>query len=96
MIAAAALRPRARVTLFCCLYISPHSSLTWTGFASPLPRLPCRQDLGLSQIQFAWVFTVFYIAYGVFEIPTAWLGDRWGQRRMLIRIVGCWSAVHRS
>jgi len=48
-------------------------------------------DLGLSQIQFAWVFTVFYIAYGVFEIPTAWLGDRWGQRLMLIRIVGCWS-----
>jgi MFS transporter, ACS family, glucarate transporter len=48
-------------------------------------------DLQLSQIQFAWVFTVFYIAYGVFEIPTAWLGDRWGQRRMLIRIVGCWS-----
>jgi MFS family permease len=47
--------------------------------------------LGLSQIQFAWVFTVFYIAYGVFEMPTAWLGDRWGQRRMLIRIVGCWS-----
>lgn len=48
-------------------------------------------DLNLSQIQFAWVFTVFYIAYGVFEIPTAWLGDRWGQRRMLFRIVSCWS-----
>jgi MFS family permease len=50
-----------------------------------------QRDLGLSQIQFAWVFTVFYIAYGIFEMPTAWLGDRWGQRRMLIRIVGCWS-----
>jgi sugar phosphate permease len=48
-------------------------------------------DLGLSQMEFAWVFTVFYIAYGVFEIPTAWLGDRWGQRRMLLRIVGSWS-----
>jgi MFS transporter, ACS family, glucarate transporter len=48
-------------------------------------------DLGLSQLQFAWVFTVFYIAYGAFEIPTAWLGDRWGQRLMLIRIVGSWS-----
>ena len=48
-------------------------------------------DLELSQFQFAWVFTVFYIAYGVFEMPTAWLGDRWGQRLMLIRIVGCWS-----
>jgi ACS family glucarate transporter-like MFS transporter len=48
-------------------------------------------DLGLSQLQFGWVFTVFYIAYGVCELPTAWLGDRWGQRRMLIRIVSCWS-----
>jgi ACS family glucarate transporter-like MFS transporter len=50
-----------------------------------------QHDLGLSQMQFAWVFTVFYIAYGVCEMPTAWLGDRWGQRRMLIRIVGGWS-----
>ena len=48
-------------------------------------------DLRISQVQFGWVFTVFYIAYAVFEIPTAWLGDRWGQRRMLVRIVGCWS-----
>src|SRR6476646_8417893 len=48
-------------------------------------------DLGISQVEFAWVFTVFYIAYSVFEMPTSWLGDRWGQRLMLVRIVGCWS-----
>src|SRR3954447_15215823 len=48
-------------------------------------------ELGISQLQFGWVFTVFYIAYAIFEMPTAWLGDRWGQRRMLVRIVGCWS-----
>jgi ACS family glucarate transporter-like MFS transporter len=48
-------------------------------------------DFGLSQFQLGWVFTVFYIAYGVCEIPSAWLGDRWGQRLMLLRIVGCWS-----
>jgi ACS family glucarate transporter-like MFS transporter len=48
-------------------------------------------DLGLTQLQFGWVFTAFYIAYGICEMPSAWLGDRWGQRRMLIRIVGCWS-----
>lgn len=48
-------------------------------------------DLGLSQLEFAWVFTIFNIAYGVFEVPTAWLGDRWGQRLMLVRIVGSWS-----
>lgn len=55
--------------------------------AAPLMQ----RDLGLSQIQFGWVFTVFYIAYGVLEVPSAWLGDRWGQRLMLVRIVGCWS-----
>jgi MFS family permease len=45
-------------------------------------------DLGISQVEFGWVFTVFYIAYSVFEMPTSWLGDRWGQRLMLVRIVG--------
>jgi MFS family permease len=48
-------------------------------------------DLRLSELQFGWVFTVFYIAYTIFEVPSAWLGDRWGQRRTLVRIVTCWS-----
>ena len=48
-------------------------------------------DLKLSQMQFGWVFTVFYIAYTIFEIPSASLGDRWGQRRTIVRIVACWS-----
>jgi MFS family permease len=50
-----------------------------------------RADLNLTQLEFAWVFTVFYVAYGVFEMPAAWLGDRWGQRVTLVRIVGGWS-----
>jgi MFS family permease len=48
-------------------------------------------ELGLSEIQFGWVFTAFYIAYTIFEMPSAGLGDRWGQRRTLVRIVTCWS-----
>jgi MFS transporter, ACS family, glucarate transporter len=48
-------------------------------------------DLGLSELQFGWVFTAFYLAYTIFEMPSAWLGDRWGQRRSLVRIVTCWS-----
>jgi ACS family glucarate transporter-like MFS transporter len=50
-----------------------------------------QKEFGLSDVQFGWVFTVFYIAYGIAELPVSWLGDIWGQRRMLIRIVGCWS-----
>jgi MFS family permease len=38
-----------------------------------------------------YVFSAFAVAYGVFEIPTGWLGDRWGQRRMLTRIAVSWS-----
>ncbi len=50
-----------------------------------------QKDLGLSAIEMGWVFTAFYVAYAIFEIPAAWAGDRWGQRRTLIRIVGGWS-----
>lgn len=48
-------------------------------------------EFRLSDIQFGWVFTVFYVAYAIAELPVAWLGDLWGQKRMLVRIVGCWS-----
>ncbi|MCW5981357.1 MAG: MFS transporter [Bryobacteraceae bacterium] len=48
-------------------------------------------DLGLTNLQMSYVFSVFAAAYGLFEIPTGWLGDRWGQRKMLTRIVVCWS-----
>ena len=50
-----------------------------------------QRDLGLTQFQFSWVFTAFYLAYTIFEMPASWLGDRWGQRTTMIRIVGCWS-----
>ena len=91
MIAGAALRPtRTRYAVLLFVYLA--AFITYLDRVCMSVAAPAMQrDLGLSQIQFAWVFTVFYIAYGIFEMPTAWLGDRWGQRRMLIRIVGCWS-----
>lgn len=50
------------------------------------------RDLRLSNIQMGYAFSVFSLAYGVFEIPMGWLGDRLGQRKMITRIVACWSA----
>src|SRR4051794_32207939 len=47
-------------------------------------------DLGISEKQFSWVFSVFALAYALFEVPTGWLGDKLGSRRVLIRIVLCW------
>jgi MFS transporter, ACS family, glucarate transporter len=87
-VAAVPTRTRYRVLLF--VYLA--AFITYLDRVCLSVAAPDMQtDLGLSQIQFAWVFTVFYIAYGVCEIPTSWLGDRLGQRRMLIRIVCCWS-----
>ena len=91
MIAGTALRPtRTRYAVLLLVYLA--AFITYLDRVCISVAAPAMQaDLGLSQIEFAWVFTVFYIAYGVFEMPTAWLGDRWGQRLMLVRIVGCWS-----
>lgn len=55
--------------------------------AAPLMQ----QELSLSAVEMGFVFTVFYVAYAIFEIPASWAGDVWGQRKTLIRIVGGWS-----
>lgn len=48
-------------------------------------------DLGLSDFQMGFVFSAFTLAYGAFEIPTGWWGDRVGTRSVLTRIVTWWS-----
>ncbi len=45
----------------------------------------------LSNTQFGWVLSAFVLAYAIFEIPAGILGDRIGQRRVLLRIVIWWS-----
>src|ERR1700680_2545018 len=49
-------------------------------------------DLGLSTLQMGFVFSMFALSYGLFEVPMGWLGDLWGQRNTMTRIVACWSA----
>src|SRR5438876_1382351 len=51
-----------------------------------------RQELGLSTVQVGWMFSVFTFAYAFFEIPSGWLADVVGPRRMMTRIVIWWSA----
>ena len=49
------------------------------------------KDLGLDKEQMALVFSAFTLAYALFEIPTGYMGDRLGARRVLIRVVLWWS-----
>jgi MFS family permease len=50
-----------------------------------------QRDLGLTPQQFGWVFSAFGLAYALFEVPSGWLGDRLGPRKVLARIVVWWS-----
>ena len=50
------------------------------------------RDLSLNPTQMGFVFSAFYVAYALFEIPTGWWGDRFGTRVVLTRIVCWWSA----
>ena len=54
--------------------------------------LSIRGEMGLTAIQMAWVFSAFTFAYAAFEIPSGWLGDVIGPRKVLARIVLWWSA----
>ena len=49
------------------------------------------QDLHLTVLEMSFVFSAFTFAYAMFEIPSGWLGDRRGPRRVLTRIVLWWS-----
>lgn len=50
-----------------------------------------QKEFGLSEDELGMVFTAFALAYAAFEIPSGWLGDVFGPRRTLIRIVLWWS-----
>ena len=49
------------------------------------------QDLGFSKEQMGFIFSAFTVAYALAEIPSGYLGDRFGARKVLMRIVVWWS-----
>src|SRR5215470_10898695 len=50
-----------------------------------------KSEFHLTNSQFGWVLASFSLAYALFEIPSGILGDRIGQKAVLIRIVLWWS-----
>lgn len=50
-----------------------------------------QKELALTDKQVGWLFSAFTLAYGLFEIPFGWLGDKFGPRMMLVRVVAMWS-----
>src|SRR3984957_14573629 len=49
------------------------------------------KELRLTTIQMGYVFSAFGLTYALLEIPSGWLCDRIGPRKVLTRIVLWWS-----
>ena len=49
------------------------------------------KELKFSDEQMGYIFGAFGLAYALFEIPTGWLGDQIGARKVLVRVVLWWS-----
>ena len=81
-------RVRFRVLLFCVML----AGVTYLDrVAIAITSKDIIKDLGLTNVQMGYVFSAFTFAYGVFEIPTGYWGDRIGSRAVLTRIVAWWS-----
>ena len=48
-------------------------------------------DLHISTVKWGWILGMFTLSYASFEVPTGWLGDRFGGKNILIRVVIWWS-----
>jgi len=82
---------KARLTLLALLFLlSVVAYIDRVCISSAAPDI--RKELNIDASQMGWVFGAFALAYAAFEIPSGWLGDRIGARKVLMRIVIWWSA----
>lgn len=74
--------------LFCTLSMITYIDRAFWGSAQE----DIRKDLGLKSVADLIVaLWAFQLAYALFEVPTGYLGDKYGPRKTLIRIVLWWS-----
>src|SRR3954462_7574040 len=81
-------RVRYGVLGFCCV-LSMITYLDRVCFGTVAPYI--QAEFGLSETQKGWLFTAFALSYAIFEVPTGWLGDVFGPKKTLVRIVLWWS-----
>lgn len=82
---------RARRTLLWLIFsLTVITYLDRLCISAAMPSIAA--EFNFTATQKAWIFSAFTIAYAAFEIPSGWLGDRFGARLALTRIVVWWSA----
>ena len=56
-------------------------------------KTPMAAELRLTDTTFGWVFGAFTVGYTLMMVPSGWLADRFGPRKMLASIVLLWSVL---
>jgi len=59
------------------------------AISQAMPYIAAEMDF--SPAQQGMIFSAFTLAYALFEIPTGWMGDKLGAKKVLIRVVLWWS-----
>lgn len=62
-------------------------------FCISVPYEAIRNDLSLTPWQMDLVLGSFFAGYSLLQIPSGWLGDRWGSRHALALFAAVWSVA---
>ncbi len=71
----------------CCLSVFTY--IGRIGISSQI-RENIESSLHLIPSLTAYAISAFTLSYALFELPAGWLGDRFGARKVLTRVVLCW------
>jgi len=71
----------------CCLSVFTY--IGRVGISSQI-RENIEASLHLVPSLTAYAISAFTLSYALFELPAGWLGDRFGPRKVLTRVVLCW------
>jgi MFS family permease len=82
------MKKRRQVLLF-LLSLAIITFLDRIAIASAGTRI--QEELHIPPSRWGWIIGAFVLSYGLFEVPTGALGDRYGQRGVITRIVVWWS-----
>ncbi len=80
------LKSPARLVLFLTWLLFGMYYVNRFNYSPMIPLL--KADLGISNTQAGWLMALFFISYTIFQLPSGFLGDRFGPRKVLT-----WGAV---
>jgi len=75
--------------LICLMYLITY--LDRVNISTAAPAISA--EFGFDEIATGWIFSAFFIAYALFQVPGGWLSDRFGARTVLTAVVVFWSVM---